>query len=408
MNYRYTKLFSIGVFTFVLSLPIACGSISIVDDINDAGGLDVQLDSKVPPDHKAPNDALTDTDAAGGSGGSAGQDAGADAGGKGGQEAGGSGGSDAGGDGGQEAGGSDAGGEGGQETGGAGGSTGGTGGAGGTGGSAGETGGAGGSGGSVEPFSLRIVAANITSGNFQSYDPGHGKRILQGLKGDIVLIQEFNYGSNSHSDLQDFVTDVCGATCSYSRGEGRIPNGIISRYPIIDSGSWKDPRVGDRDFAWAHIDLPGPKDLWAISVHLLTASANERNLEAKEIVGRMGSIPNDDLITLGGDFNTDSRTESCLSTFRARFTVEAPYPADHKGNGNTNLKRSKPYDWVLASPSLNAMEVPLVIGESTYAKGLVFDSRVYEPLSEVEPVLVGDSSSSNMQHMAVARDFLIQ
>jgi len=35
----------------------------------------------------------------------------------------------------------------------------------------------------------------------------------------------------------------------------------------------------------------------------------------------------------------------------------------------------------------------------------VFDSRVYTPLSDVAPVLSTDSAATNMQHMAVVRDF---
>jgi len=36
---------------------------------------------------------------------------------------------------------------------------------------------------------------------------------------------------------------------------------------IVEAGEWDDPRVGNRDFAWARIDIPGPVDLWAVSVH---------------------------------------------------------------------------------------------------------------------------------------------
>jgi hypothetical protein len=36
------------------------------------------------------------------------------------------------------------------------------------------------------------MAANLSSGNNQSYDPGEGARIFQGLKPDIVMIQELN------------------------------------------------------------------------------------------------------------------------------------------------------------------------------------------------------------------------
>src|SRR5205085_11524393 len=42
---------------------------------------------------------------------------------------------------------------------------------------------------------LRLVAANLTSGNFQSWDPGDGIRILEGLHPDVVLVQEFNYAA---------------------------------------------------------------------------------------------------------------------------------------------------------------------------------------------------------------------
>ena len=42
--------------------------------------------------------------------------------------------------------------------------------------------------------------------------------------------------------------------------------------PILDSGSWDDTLSPNRDFAWARIDVPGPHDLWAVSLHLLTSS----------------------------------------------------------------------------------------------------------------------------------------
>ena len=39
-------------------------------------------------------------------------------------------------------------------------------------------------------------------------------------------------------------------------GSLQIPNGIISRFPIIESGSWDDPVLNNREFAWAHLRLP--------------------------------------------------------------------------------------------------------------------------------------------------------
>src|SRR5262245_29371999 len=42
---------------------------------------------------------------------------------------------------------------------------------------------------------VRVVAANLSSGNFFNYDGGEGVRILEGLRPDIILIQEWRVGS---------------------------------------------------------------------------------------------------------------------------------------------------------------------------------------------------------------------
>ena len=256
---------------------------------------------------------------------------------------------------------------------------------------------------------LRIVAANLTSGTGQDYDLGHGNRILQGLKPDVALVQEFNYLSNTTSNIRSWVDSVFGSSFHYFReGGGSIPNGIVSRYPILAAGEWDDTTLSDRDFAWARLDIPGDKDLWVISVHLKASSgsAAQRNTQAQALRSLIqANIPAQDYLVLGGDFNTFSRTESCISTFSSLLITSAPYPGDQSGDDDTNAARSSPYDWVLADADLDPLEIPVVLGSNTFPQGLVFDSRVYTPLSEVPPVLVSDSAATNMQHMAVVRDF---
>lgn len=258
------------------------------------------------------------------------------------------------------------------------------------------------------PFELRIMAANLTSGTAQSYTPGHGARIIEAFAPDIVLIQELNYGSNSATDIASFVSSTLGPGYHTYREAGAIPNGIISRWPIIDAGEWDDPEVSNRDFAWARIDIPGPRDLWAVSVHLLSSQSSKRHKEANALIAKIEQhVPAGSLLVVGGDFNTKSRAEGCIVTLRQRVTAQAPYPADQAGNGHTNAGRNSPYDWVLASPSLHAMEVPLKVGAASFPAGLVFDSRVYTPLTDVPPVQVGDSDATQMQHMAVIRQFRV-
>jgi endonuclease/exonuclease/phosphatase family metal-dependent hydrolase len=253
---------------------------------------------------------------------------------------------------------------------------------------------------------IRLAAANLTSGNAQSWDLGHGLRILQAVAPDVVGIQEFNVGMNAPAELATFSDSLVDGGAFWFRGSGQIPNGIISRYPIVVSGEWPDALAPNREFAYARIDIPGPVDLWVISVHLLTSNASQRNSEAVQLVSHIRSnVPQGDYVAVVGDFNTDSRTESCFSTLSSVISTSSPFPADAMGNSNTNAARTKPYDWVLVDPGLRSFTVPTVVSNQSFPAGLVFDTRVFVPLPA--PALMTDSDAPNMQHMAVIRDFLV-
>ena len=263
---------------------------------------------------------------------------------------------------------------------------------------------------------VRIMAANISSGTNQSYDGGEGSRIFDGLNPDIALVQEMNVGSNSVTNYNSWVSTNFGAGYTYFVETGKnIPNGIVTRYPILEADVWNDPEISDREFVWARIDLPGDKNLLAVSVHFKASSGgtNEtrRNNQAVALNGFIaGEVEATDYLVIGGDFNTYSRNSSvepCLGTLSSRVVVASPWPADQAGNTNTNASQSSPYDWVMPGPSLAALATPLVIGPNTHINGLVFDSRDYTPLTAVAPVLSGDSGATGMQHMAVMRAFLI-
>jgi endonuclease/exonuclease/phosphatase family metal-dependent hydrolase len=270
----------------------------------------------------------------------------------------------------------------------------------------------------ADPARVRVVAANLTSGRYQTYSPdngnhsnieGAGARILKGLQPDIVLIQEFNTTMNP----RQWVNQTFGKEFSFVRKEHKnvanfIPNGVISRFPIVESGEWDDPTQTNRDFSWAKIRLPSGKNLWAISVHLYSKTASIRAQEAKELVRKIHEhIPPEDYVVLGGDLNTRTRDEECVSILRELFPKSKEEPADQQGNENTNGPRNKPYDWVLADAELEECVTPVKIGDQEFTGGLVFDSRVFTPLSDVPPVQPKDSETMNMQHMAVVRDFLI-
>lgn len=280
----------------------------------------------------------------------------------------------------------------------------------------------------IEPYDgesvqIRIVAGNVTSGNNQSYDPGHGIRIFQALKPDIALVQEMNYGNNSASDYKNFAQKIVGTNYyAVDSADYQIPNGVVSRYPITSHGYWKDPNINNRALMWAVVDIPGNKDIFAISVHLHTSPASDQTTAALVIVDEIAKLksanPDKYYYVVGGDFNGPTAVSSGGFGKNNTFYVAGPDPVDEEGYGETNAGRKKQLDFVLADYPLHEFQVPTVYYSSkdqaktkTYENGFVFDTRVYTQsvLDEYfSPAQTSDSSASQMQHMAVVKDFLIE
>jgi len=261
---------------------------------------------------------------------------------------------------------------------------------------------------------IRVMASNLTSGNYQKYE-SPGLNILKGLKPDIVAMQEFNCSNNAAADFRAMIDSTFGTNFVYFRESGySIPNGIISRWPLLNSGSWDDTQIPDRGFAWARIDIPGTNDLYVVSVHLKASNGYEstRATEAGNLKTLIqANFPANAWVIVAGDLNTQSRStssEPCLATFYT-FLSDNPIPTDAESGGDpdTNEPRSKPYDYVLPSFSLTNALTNVVLASHSFPKGLVFDSAVYTPLSDVSPVTSGDSHVSGMQHMGVVKDFRI-
>jgi endonuclease/exonuclease/phosphatase family metal-dependent hydrolase len=267
---------------------------------------------------------------------------------------------------------------------------------------------------STTNVTVRVMAANIT-GNSQTYE-SFALRIFQGLKPDVVAIQEFNYLGNTFNDFRSMLDTAFGTNFVYIRETGTgytIPNGVISRWPILESGSWEDVDTGvnDRGFCWARIGLPGTNDLFLVSIHLKASSgssnAARRAAEAAQLKGLIQSnFPANAWIVVAGDGNINSSDEAALATFKS-FLEDDPIPTDVPvgGDADTNNSRAERYDYVFSSPNLNSNRVATVIGSRSFPNGLVFDSRIYSPLGEVAPVVATDSGLA--QHMAVMKDFRV-
>jgi endonuclease/exonuclease/phosphatase family metal-dependent hydrolase len=259
---------------------------------------------------------------------------------------------------------------------------------------------------------VKILSANFSSStDYKFHDPG--RRIIQGLHPDVVLLQEFNYLADTASDYRAFVDTAFGPEYYYyyveMRGSYYLPNGIISRWPFVSSGYWVDDLVTNRTFVWAKIDLPGDAILQVVSVHFSTHTASDRGREAIQLENYIASNFNSgQYIVVGGDLNTLSASEACISTFDTFLNATSRRPVDQKGNDKTNSSRRQPYDWVMPNSVLDAYHVSTVLLSQSFPDGLVYDSRITSPYSMLpSPIEATDSGVSGMQHMGVLKTFSI-
>ncbi len=262
--------------------------------------------------------------------------------------------------------------------------------------------------------SVSILAGNITSGANQRYE-GPGTRMLQALLPDVALLQEFETtNGTSASAYRAWVNETFGTGFHYyveTEAADNIPNGIVSRWPIIASGEWTDPLVPDRDFAWATIDVPGTQHLHAVSVHLKSSSGFEstRSSQARSLTNNitLKGWRTNGYVVVGGDLNLQVRTEEALRIL-TNIVSDARQSADQVGNRNTNSGRDRPYDLVLPSRNLDARNTTFSSWGYSFANGIVFDTRITWANGLPPPARAGDSAEVNMQHMAAMKLFELE
>lgn len=262
--------------------------------------------------------------------------------------------------------------------------------------------------------SFSIAAANLSSQVSVCYPEyvGASRRLLRGMSPDVIAIQEFKAPDmEAYSNLVEEIFGPGWYVTAESMNAGcDLPNGIISRWPILDAGEWDDLELADRDFAWATIDLPGTQKLHVVSVHLKASDSGtdraRREHQARQITNYVAQMgwPESDFVVVAGDLNQASRNESALAVLTNVFS-DAMQPSDQLGNRNTNIPRGRPYDYVLPNAPLAALHRPLPFGGFIFSGGMIFDSRVWNP--PPAPVLPNDSAAIGVQHLGVLKLFAL-
>lgn len=141
-------------------------------------------------------------------------------------------------------------------------------------------------------------------------------RIIQGLQPDVACLQEWYVDYPGDYDFDGWVSTAFGAEFVYHRASsGYQPNGIVSRWDILSSGSWPDLQRANYYHDWAVIDLPGATNLQVVSVHLHSSDEAIRKAQIKDVIDYIETnFSNSHYLMLGGDFNTANRTSEPIPT----------------------------------------------------------------------------------------------
>ena len=254
--------------------------------------------------------------------------------------------------------------------------------------------------------SANLVSGTVTIGDQTAYDDA-GQHLLRALAPDIVAIQEWVV-TNSFAQ---FVTDNFGSDFYWvtdgTTGQYAMPNGIISRWPIVETHVWDDA-VGYRQHIHAKIKLPGTKNLNLVSVHLksgdTTTDIDARILGARNLTNAIeqANFSASDYLLIAGDLNTTNRSATELSILTS-IVSDAHKPTDKAGSENTNPSKARPYDYVLPDSALEIQYVGMNYNGTSFPDGMIFDTREWG--DHQYPALGSDSEAANLTHAPVMKVF---
>lgn len=130
----------------------------------------------------------------------------------------------------------------------------------------------------VQPsgFPIKVMTYNIHSGFSMAgrQDLEAIAKVIEDADPDIVVLQEVSRVRlmDGSPDLSTWFSRRLGMPVIFQGTEEPIwGNAILSRYPVLESGSGDLPRAGTligRGYLWAGVDVGGPQPLLVIATHL--------------------------------------------------------------------------------------------------------------------------------------------
>ena len=165
---------------------------------------------------------------------------------------------------------------------------------------------------------ITVATYNVCHGRYADYDWSRVASVIRESGADLVGFQEIDMFTNRTGGLDTIAALTASTELPYALfvsamdfDGGQYGTAILSRYPIIQSGTLPLPSAGfePRAFGWVTV-APGHDDtLTLLNTHLSYESHAQQNIQFSYLADWMGKhLPANSPAVLTGDFNTEDFT----------------------------------------------------------------------------------------------------
>lgn len=214
---------------------------------------------------------------------------------------------------------------------------------------------------------VRVMTYNIHSAvsNNHGQDLEAIAQVIERSGSDIIAIQEISRGwlISGGIDMVSWLSNRLGMEAIFAGNADTLwGNSILSRYPIVESGSGSLPMLDSqvpRGYIWAKIDVGETSPLMIINTHLQNGS-EEQHVRLAQVPELLNAWGNSTSSILLGDLNATPGTEEQNLIMNSGLIDSWEEVSTETGNTAPAHQPSIRLDWIWHTRDLVAIEVQVI------------------------------------------------
>ena len=162
---------------------------------------------------------------------------------------------------------------------------------------------------------ITVATYNICHGRYAGYDWSRIASVIHEAGADLVGFQEIDMLTDRTGGLDTVAALTAATGFPYAHftpamdfDGGQYGTAILSRYPMVESGTLPLPSAGfePRALGWVTVDLGDAHTLTLLNTHLSYESHAQQDIQFAYLADRMGKhLLENTPAVLTGDFNTE-------------------------------------------------------------------------------------------------------